>query len=474
MLRLSLVSLLCVSATAQSFQYLDFLDVSRLSLLGNAAQFGAAVRLTDNVSNQSGWMWHDTQMPVVAGFDTTFEFRITPPVVGTKAEGMALVLQDDPAGIAAMGGTVWGMGYGAGANGSPGLLRSIAIELDTFQDGFLADTSSNELTIHTNGAGGNREQEAFSLGRVTPATNLSDGLLHTLRVRYVPGTLDLFVDGAVTPALTVAYDFEAGGTYANGTAAPGLGLTTGGAWVGFCATTGAGTLTERVEFRSWSWSSTALTDLCYAGTLDEDVLTVDGLTGGLRRVVQLPTHVPFSIEMAAPSAVGPGAPWVLVASLLPNPGAPGTNLGFGSACMPMAPLGFTELVLADGSGLVGGALPAGLAPFTLQLPVGAVSFPLEVTLQAVILADVNPFELGLTNAIDLEFRSSPAPAIQQITPLSAAPGTVVTVNGTGFLPGATLAMNGAPIPSTLVSSTRMTFPYPAGIPCSSQLTLANV
>ncbi|MEQ1630911.1 MAG: L-type lectin-domain containing protein, partial [Planctomycetota bacterium] len=260
--RLAAASLLTAAVSAQSFTYNDFSNLATLNLLGNAAQSGTALRLTANASNQTGWAWHNTPMPVLAGFDTTFTFRITPPVGATKAEGMALVIHDDPNGTATTGGTVWGMGYGTGANAAVGIRNSIAIELDTYQDGFLGDTSANEVTIHTRGAQGNHENEQYSIARTTPATVLSNGQVHSLRVRYVPGTIEVFVDGAVTPSITRAYSLVTGGLYLSGGAAPAPTLAAGTAYFGFCATTGAGTLTELVEILSWTCNSTPLRDPC--------------------------------------------------------------------------------------------------------------------------------------------------------------------------------------------------------------------
>ena len=197
-------ALAAAGLSAQTFNYPDFASTAQLALLGNATQSGTALRLTANTSNQTGWAWRNTPVPVAAGFDTTFTFRITPPTVGTKAEGMALVIHDDLLGAAVMGGTIWGMGYGTGSNAAIGIRNSIAVELDTFQDGFLSDTSANELTIHTRGSQGNHEHEQWSIARATPAQNLSDGQVHTLRVRYVPGTIEVFVDNSATPAITRA------------------------------------------------------------------------------------------------------------------------------------------------------------------------------------------------------------------------------------------------------------------------------
>ena len=470
------LSLLALSASlaAQSFTYTDFSSVASLNLLGSAAQSGTSLRLTANASNQTGWAWHRTAMPVIAGFDTTFTFRITPPTVGTKAEGMALVIHDDPNGIATQGGTVWGMGYGTGANAAVGIRNSIAIELDTYLDSFLSDTSANELTIHTRGSQGNHENEQYSIARATPTTNLSNAQVHTLRVRYVPGTIEVFVDNSATPAISRAYSLVSGGLYASGAAAPAPTLASGTAFLGFCATTGAGSLTELVEILSWSWSSTSLVDACYAGAPGADVLRVNGQSGGQLRTVTLPTWQPFSIDVLSPTPFGNGAPWILLGSLFPNPGSPAALSPFGPMCLEVAPFGIGTLILADAFSSPNPYLPAGPTPYTIQLPVGAIPFVLDITLQGVIATNASPLTFGVTNAIDLEFRNAPAPTITSVTPLSAQPGQTVQITGTGFLNGATLAVNGSPVPTITRTATTITFAYPAGLPCGSSLQVQNV
>lgn len=459
--------------SAQTFTYPDFSSTAQLALLGNAAQSGTALRLTANASNQTGWAWRQTATPVVAGFDTTFTFRITPPTVGTKAEGMALVIHDDPNGAAAQGGTVWGMGYGNGSSASVGIRNSIAIELDTYQDGFLGDTSANELTIHTRGAQGNHENEQYSIARNTPATVLSNGQIHSLRVRYVPGTIEVFVDGAATPAISRAFSLLTGGTYAGGGVAPATNLVNGTAYVGFCATTGAGSLTELVEILSWTWTSTPLVHPCYQGSLGADTLSVAGSSGGPLRQVQLATYQSFPITIASPPAFGPGAPYVLFLSLLPQPGVPGTQLGFGQTCFPVLPAGATELVLADTFGLFPAILPAAPSPHTIALPPGVVTSPLAFTMQAVTIASASPFALGVTNAVDVSFVPSLPPVITTVAPLSAQPGQPITITGQRFLPGFVLTVNGAPVAPTSSSATQIVFPYPAGLACGSQLAVTN-
>ncbi|MCK5942975.1 MAG: IPT/TIG domain-containing protein [Planctomycetes bacterium] len=465
------LAMLCAPLAAQAFQYPNFNAAGQLNLLGSAALSGNSLRLTANVSNQSGWAWRQEAWPVVNGFDTTFAFRITPPQFGTKAEGMAFVIHAGPNGNAATGGTVWGMGYGVGANNSAGLPNSIAIELDTYLDPFLSDTSANELTIHTRGTFGNNENEIWSIARTTLPGNFSDGQPHTLRVVYVPGTLQVYYDGAAAPALSVAYDLVQGGQLLTGNAVSGIGATAGVAHVGFCATTGAGSLTELCEVLSWDWASTPLTDPCYVGTLGADTLTVNGSAGGFFRRVEVATHQAFDVAVLDPPGFGAGAPYLLFASLLPQPNAPGAMLGFGNACFPMLPPGSTELVLADTFGFGAGLVPAGPTPFTIAVPQGGLTFPIELTLQAATLA--SPTALGLTNAVELGVVVAPPPTIASVLPLSAAVGSTITVNGAGFVPGASVSVAGAPVVVTSFEPDRIEFAYPAGLGCDAALVVSN-
>ena len=471
---LAACGLLCVAASAQSFSYPDFSSTAQLNLLGNTVQAGSAVRLTASATNQTGWLWHQGAMPIVNGFDTTFTFRITPPPGGGKAEGMALVIQADPNGATATGGTIWGMGYGSGANNSPGIRNSIAIELDTYQDNFLGDTSNNELTIHTRGALGNNEAESWSIGRITAPTNFVNGQIHTVRVVYVPGTIEVYYDNSPTPLLSRPYDLVTGGTLLNGNSVGGIGSASGTGFAGFCATTGATlALSEQVDILSWDWVSTPFNDPCYEGTLGDDTLTIDGSVGGFSRRVEIATHQPFSIDVANPPAYGAGAPYVLVGSLFPQPGAIGTNLGFGNACFPMLPLSPAELLLANVFSVSTGLLPALPTPHSINIPAGIITFPLEMTMQAVTFDTASPLTVGLTNAVELAVLQVGPPAINAVTPLSATAGGPVTISGDGFVPGLSLTIAGGAVAPLSVTSSSVQFAYPAGLVCDSTLVLTN-
>jgi hypothetical protein len=464
---LTAVFALAAPLAAQSFSYTSFVNPPTLTAYGSGAALGNTLRLTWANGPLQGWAWHRNAMPVTAGFDTTFSFRITQPSAFVRGQGMAFVIQDSPWGVTPQGGAGNNLGYA-------GITNCIAVELDMLLDGYLGDTSANEVSVHTRGVDANNTAEFWSLGSHTPQQDLADGQPHTLRVRYTPGNLDVFVDGATTPSLACAYDLATGGTYANGAVAPAPNFASGAAYVGFSATTTSAAFCETAEILSWSWSSTPLVDACYVGAQGADVLRVNGDNGGPRHTVTLPTWQPFSIDMLSPPNHGNGAPWILLGSLFPNPGSPSALSPVGPMCMEVAPFGIGTLVLADAFSSPNPYLPAGPTPYSIQLPVGAIPFVLDITLQAIVATTASPLAFGVSNAIDVEFRNSPAPTITMVSPLSTQPGQTVQVTGTGFMNGATLAVNGIAVPLLTRTATTMTFAYPAGVPCGSSLQVQNI
>ena len=148
------------------------------------------------------------------------------------------------------------MGYGANTTAPSGtaITNSLVLELDTWFSSGEGDLSGNELSLHTNGSGENNNDEQFSLGQIDPGTNLSDGQVHTVRLNYIPGTLEVYLDDLVNPRLSVPYDFGLGGIWVNGGFTGGIGLLSEGrAYVGFTA--GTGGAWENHDVLSWSWSS---------------------------------------------------------------------------------------------------------------------------------------------------------------------------------------------------------------------------
>jgi len=251
----TILALLALPAVcqAQGFDYPDFSNPAGLALNQDAAIVGGVLRVTPAAGSQNGSVWFDTPVEIGSGFDTIFTFRIANTSAG-GADGMAFVIHDDPAGIQAIANLGSAMGYsGSLTDTANGLDRSIAVELDTYQAGQWGDPSPNHLSVHTGGSGDNSALEDYSLGQHIPSTNLSDGNVHTLRVRYFPGTLEVYLDDLATPVITAAYDLSSGGSFINGAPIDGLGLTGGLAYVGFTGSTGGAW--EDHDVLSWSFQT---------------------------------------------------------------------------------------------------------------------------------------------------------------------------------------------------------------------------
>ncbi len=219
---------LTASAVRADFDYPDFSDVSELMLNGDAAQAGNILRITENVSDQSGSAWYSTSKAHLAdGFDTTFTFQIT----GDGADGMAFVLQNDS--DTALGGGGSDLGYS-------GIFQALAVEIDTF--GFYPETD-NHISVQTNGNDAISADDQYSLAQANPATNLNDGNTHTLTIRYRPGVLLVFLDGGAAPIIDIAVDL--------GNAGLDVLDVNGDAWVGFTGATGGAF--EAHDLLSWNF-----------------------------------------------------------------------------------------------------------------------------------------------------------------------------------------------------------------------------
>ena len=283
-------------AAAQSFSYPDFTNWTGISPVGMTIQNGAILQLQDNVApafggDNRGAAWYDTAVNVVGGFDTTFVYHMHTVSTTGGSDGMAFVIQNDQiagsvpivngypdgTGNTAIGRHASAAGFGAFLNPVTGdsVDNSIAIHFDTYMNGSpWGDLDSNHISVHTGGNADNSQDEAYSLGRVSPTTNLNDGLQHTVRVLYVPGTLEIYFDGNLE--LTVPYDFNTGGVWVDsGTPVGGLDLIGGSsAYVGF--TSGAGPAREYRAINSWAFASGPCSPVVYCTYTDATTATACG------------------------------------------------------------------------------------------------------------------------------------------------------------------------------------------------------
>lgn len=212
--------------------FFSFASASGLTLNGNAAISGSALRVASNVGNQAGTAFLSN--PVTIGPDTSLTTRFVYRIHGSAdgADGMAFVIQG--VGVNALGATGAGLGYN-------GIGQSVAVEIDNYLG--AGDPNANHLAILTGG------DVATHVSSYAPAWDLENGLSQTLWVEYDGPSNALRVYAAqgvatqrpANPVLTATLDLAA--------------LVGGQAWIGFSG--GTGGLFNNHDIESWDLSLNA-------------------------------------------------------------------------------------------------------------------------------------------------------------------------------------------------------------------------
>ncbi len=202
-------------------EFATFTETTGLELLAETSVVDNRLRLTPAEQNKRGACWIQEKQTVAFGFETVFQFALS-----GGADGFAFVIQNHEL---SHGGDV--LGYD--------MPNSLAIEFDTYHHSY--DPVGDHISVQTDGTGTSRIDHAYSLGTAALPFELDDGKTHSATIRYVPGTLAIFLDDSAEPALTVSVELAAI-----------LELDQGRAWVGFTAGTGSNYQTHDVlswEFR---------------------------------------------------------------------------------------------------------------------------------------------------------------------------------------------------------------------------------
>jgi hypothetical protein len=176
---------------------------------------GGILQLTKANMNQHGAAWFAKQQPIANGFTTSFQFQITNTNLCANctfpADGLALVIQNDPAGTGALGYVLDGQNISYGNNDLsraqlPGLaiLNSLAIELDTHQNTDFGDPDGNHIAVQSCGPNNantlspnsadhnficaNGNPAKLGLASLPAGMSLTDQLIHTITVTCHPET----------------------------------------------------------------------------------------------------------------------------------------------------------------------------------------------------------------------------------------------------------------------------------------------
>jgi serine/threonine protein kinase/Tfp pilus assembly protein PilF len=238
----SVAELAAPSEQINTIRFNSFSDPNGLQLLGSTSLVEGQLRLTHLDPHSAGAAWTTEKQLVALGFETAFTFRLK-----GGGGGFAFVIQNHgPTSLGTCGG---GQGYGAAYNtdGSGRLLsddrgipNSLAVEFDTYFNHANDDPNSDHISVQTNGTDTNSVHHAFSLATALAPCDFDDGNVHSARIRYVPGTLTVFVDRSTEPVLSIAAELAAI-----------LQLDRGRAWVGFTA--GTGTVVHTHDVLSWEY-----------------------------------------------------------------------------------------------------------------------------------------------------------------------------------------------------------------------------
>lgn len=239
--------------------------------------------------SQQSSMWFSVPQKVANGFTAWFTIKMTPdPESGTTADGIAFVIQnavgagvDNAGGCTSSGSGLTALGSGGGCMGYGGIPNSLALEFDTYTNGW--DANNNHIALQNCGAGLPNspnhatcnvilnDQPAITTNPLTSASSvdaqmpvtLADGNVHQIVVVYsgpleaTPNLLQVFLDpdfvpGTHTPVNGSIPVFS--GTY-DLTQALNL-LNSGGAndsaFVGFTSATGA--FWQNNELMGWTFT----------------------------------------------------------------------------------------------------------------------------------------------------------------------------------------------------------------------------
>jgi hypothetical protein len=230
---LLLQTLLTARALGASVSYSDFASPTNLIFQAHARLVGDFVRLTPSHSNtvgRVGGLWLQSKQAVVSGFETTFQFRISEKV-RDGADGFALVLQDRATPSVGLTGHHLGFIRGGAA---------FAVKFVDYHWHRGRWVKYDEIAVTS--CGGEEKPEALGhpLGVATGPELFSDGKVHTVRVRYTPGSLLVFLDDLQKPLLTAAVELEDYVPFKNGLA-----------WVGITASTGGSS--QNQDILSWTF-----------------------------------------------------------------------------------------------------------------------------------------------------------------------------------------------------------------------------
>ncbi|MBC8097225.1 MAG: hypothetical protein H7Y43_15580 [Akkermansiaceae bacterium] len=220
------------SMSAAHFAWESFDPPRNLIFQGDATLVQQRIRLAPAQRGKAGGVWLQARQFVQDGFETTFQFQLTERG-GHGADGLAFVIQHHDTPRIGDGGR--GMGFG-------GVSNVLAVKFDPYHYKGGKYVKFDEVAVLGGKYLNTARSDPAPLGSVTHVT-YTDGKVHTVKIRYAPGTLTVYLDDLNTPLLTVPLNL-----------AELITLDNGRGWVGLTAGTGADYYNH--DLLNWSFTST--------------------------------------------------------------------------------------------------------------------------------------------------------------------------------------------------------------------------
>jgi hypothetical protein len=240
-------------APARSLDFTAF-GTQPITTTGTAAVRSGQLILT-NGGSQIGAAWFGTKQRLSATWETSFQFQISGAGCSQIADGFAFVIQNHSATALMTGTSGSDLGYS-------GLRSALAVEFDVFQSTSpYPDPDGNHIAVIGMKPGFSTISASNPPLKLMTVPSIKDGNVHTVRIRYGGGNMDLFYDGGLNPLFTLPLNL----LNINGA---NILDANGAAWVGFTAATGGAC--AQFKILSWSLVDNKAPSATAGGTIGED------------------------------------------------------------------------------------------------------------------------------------------------------------------------------------------------------------
>ena len=234
------------------------------NFVGDSSSLGGDCYLiTPELNSQAGAVWYNNPIDMNQDFEIVFDANFGAND-GNGADGMAFVLKTDANPI--IGNPGEGIGY-------EGIVNSMAVEFDTFDNGFNNDGSSDHVAILSNGETNHTlaSNLAGPVDASATGTNIEDDTFHEVKINWTAAaqTLDVFFDCS----LRVSYTGDVVTNFFNNNAT---------VFFGFTGSTGGFTNRHELCFKRISFiDSLILSDkvICVGDSVTDVDVTYQNATG---------------------------------------------------------------------------------------------------------------------------------------------------------------------------------------------------